>query len=58
MPSDIRIVYLVNAITDALREMEKCPGDSAQDIWNEKLQEWSTGYKMDRDFTVSWNEHP
>lgn len=52
MPSDIRIVYLVNAITDALREMDKRPGDSVSDIWNEKLEDWSTGFRMDHNYRI------
>lgn len=43
---------LSNAITDALREMEKCPNDDVQTIWNEKLTEWQTGYRMTNDFVL------
>ena len=39
-------VRLLNAITEALREMEKCPDDSVQDIWNESLESWETGLRM------------
>ena len=35
-----------NAITYALREMERCPDDSTQDIWNEMLEKWNTGLRM------------
>ena len=37
---------LLDAITDALREMERCPDDSTQDIWNEMLERWNTGLRM------------
>jgi len=37
---------LLNAITEALREMERCPDDSVQDIWNESLESWETGLRM------------
>ena len=37
---------LLNVITDALREMERCPNDSTQDIWNEMLERWNTGLRM------------
>jgi len=39
-------VKLFNAITAALREMEKYPEDSAQDIWNEYLEQWDTGLRL------------
>ena len=41
-----RLVRLLNAITEAVREMEKYPGDSTQDIWNESLETWETGLRM------------
>jgi len=41
-----RLVRLLNAITDAVREMERCPDDSTQDIWNEALESWETGLRM------------
>jgi hypothetical protein len=40
------MVRLCNAITEALREMDKCPDDSVQDIWNESLESWGTGLRM------------
>ena len=52
MNAELRLVYLVNAITDALREMDKRPDDSVQDIWNEKLEDWKTGFRMDRNFRI------
>lgn len=39
-------IKLFNAITEALRKMEKYPNDSVQDIWNESLKSWDTGLKM------------
>ena len=41
------LVRLCNAIKEAIEEMERCPDDSIQDIWNEKLDEWQTGLRMD-----------
>ena len=40
------VARLLNAITDAVREMERCPDDSTQDIWNESLESWRTGLRM------------
>lgn len=40
------IQNLLNAITEAVREMEKCPDDSTADIWNESLESWCAGYRM------------
>ena len=45
--NELRLVRLCNAITEAIREMEKCPADSVQDIWNESLVSWETGFRMD-----------
>jgi hypothetical protein len=50
-----RLVRLCNAITEALREMEKCPDDSVQDIWNESLESWETGLRMDHNHNVEPN---
>lgn len=49
------IVRLCNAITEALREMEKCPDDSLQDIWNESLESWETGLHMDHNHNIEPN---
>jgi hypothetical protein len=48
-------VRLLNAITEALREMEKCPDDSVQDIWNESLESWRTGLRMDHNYIIEPN---
>lgn len=40
-------VRLLNAIKDAVNEMDRCPDDSIQDIWNEMLDKWETGLRMD-----------
>lgn len=52
-------IKLFNAITEALREMEKFPGDSVQDIWNECLKSWETGLKMNHllELEVEINNH-
>lgn len=47
-----RFVLLKNAITDALREMDLHPDDSVQDIWNEQLKSWGTGYRMNRSYVL------
>ena len=49
------LVRLCNAITEALREMEKCPDDSVQDIWNESLESWETGLRMDHNHNIEPN---
>ena len=41
-----RMVRLINAITEAVRKMERCPDDSTQDIWNKSLESWRTGLRM------------
>ncbi len=48
----IKIMRLCNAITEAVREMEKCPNDSVQDIWNESLESWETGLRMDNNYNI------
>ena len=50
-----RLVRLCNAITEALREMDKCPDDSVQDIWNESLESWETGLCMDHNLIIEPN---
>jgi hypothetical protein len=49
------LVRVCNAITEALREMKRCPDDSIQDIWNESLESWETGLRMDHNHTVDQN---
>ncbi len=43
---------LLNAIKEALKEMEKCPNDSVEDIWNESLKSWETNLRMDSNFNI------
>lgn len=43
---------LRNVIKDALTEIEKCPNDSMQDIFNEKLKSWETNLKMNHRFEI------
>jgi len=47
-----RLVRLLNAITEAVREMERCPNDSTQDIWNESLESWKTGLRMNHHLEI------
>lgn len=35
--------------------MEKCPDDSVQDIWNESLESWRTGLRMDHNYIIEPN---
>ena len=51
-----RLVRLSNAITEACREVQKCPDDSIQDIFNESLCDWETGLWMDHNFNLEPNE--
>ena len=51
-----RMVRLLNAITEAVREMEKSPDDSTQDIWNESLESWETGLRMNHLLEVEPND--
>ena len=51
-----RVVRLHNAITEALREMERHPNDSPQDIWNESLKSWETGLWMNHRLEVQPND--
>ena len=47
-----REMLILNAITDACREMEACPEDSMQDIFNEAFQAWNTNLHMDHHFNI------
>jgi hypothetical protein len=49
------LVRLFNAIKDAVTEMDRCPGDSIQDIWNEMLDKWETGLRMDHNHNIDPN---
>ena len=43
---------LLNAITEAVREIERSPDDSMQDIFNEALKTWGTGLKMKHNYVI------
>lgn len=43
---------IFNIIKDAIREMERCPDDSIQDIWNEVFCKWDTGLWMDHHYNI------
>jgi len=43
---------LCEVIKESLHEMDRCPEDSIQDIWNEKLEGWKTGLRMDHHFNI------
>jgi hypothetical protein len=52
MPQTTDIKILCNAVTEALREVDRCPDDSVQDIFNDKLESWNTGLVMDRSYNI------
>lgn len=43
---------ICEAITDSINECNRCPDDSVQDIWNEILESWETGLRMDNNFRL------
>lgn len=43
---------LREAITEMLREIERCPDDSMQDIANEALSSWQTGLHMTTGYVI------
>lgn len=51
-PKSVPVNLWMNAITEALREIEKCPDDSMQDIFNEKFKEWETGLRMNQSYAI------
>ena len=58
LPGQVKpIVRLCSAIKEAIEEMERCPYDSIQDIWNEKLEEWQTGLRMDHYHNIEPNSN-
>jgi len=49
---ETKFQLLFGAIKEALHEMEKCPNDSVQDIWNESLKSWNTNLEMDGNYNI------
>jgi len=45
-------VKITNVVQQSLREMDRCPDDCVQTIWNEKLKEWETGLKMNNNYEI------
>jgi hypothetical protein len=45
---------LLNAIRDALREMDKCPDDDVSTIWNEQFKSWELPLHMDDGYSVEF----
>ena len=43
---------ILNAITEALQEMDKYPDDSIVDIFNEKFKEWETDLVMQNNYVI------
>lgn len=41
-----------NAVKDACVEIQNCPDDSIQDIFNEAFDKWETGLQMDHNFNI------
>jgi hypothetical protein len=56
MNSEQQLMRLLNAIKDAINEQERCPDDSIQDIWNEQLDNWGTGIRMDHNFNLEFTK--
>jgi hypothetical protein len=50
------LVLLCNAIAEACREIQRCPDESITDIFNEALDQWCTGLRMDHNFNVKPNK--
>ena len=43
---------ICQAIKEACLTINDCPDASIQDIFNESLESWGTGLKMDQNFNV------
>ncbi len=41
-----------NAITEALREMERSPEDDIPTIWNEVFHKWELPFQMNNNFSI------
>lgn len=52
MPNTTDMKILCNAVTEALREVDRCPDDSVRDIFNDKLESWDTGLVMDNNYNI------
>ena len=48
--TDFQKILFQNALTEILREIQKCPDDSIQDIANEILEGWHCGFQIDHNF--------
>ncbi len=55
LTSILGVGCLKNAITDACRELQKCPDDSIQDIFNEAFEKWELPLRMDHNFNIEPN---
>ena len=53
MITETQYKCLCNAISEALREVERCPNDSIQDIFNEKLKSWNTELRLNHRFELT-----
>jgi hypothetical protein len=47
LESHQRMMKLVNAISDVIREMEKDSDESVRETWNEALESWETRLLID-----------
>ncbi len=47
-----QIRCLLNAITNSIQEMERCPDDDIPSIWNEMLRSWEVPLRMTHDFRL------
>jgi len=63
LESHKRMMKLVDAISDAIREMEKDSDSSTRETWNEALESWETRLimnhrtRMNHLFKVELNHH-
>ena len=45
-------ILLRNVIRDALNEVQRCPNDSIQDIFNAFFESWELPYWMNNQFVI------
>ncbi len=51
----MNISHLTQAITAALRECERCPDDSVEDIFNEQFASWQLPIYMTNNFNIEFD---
>ena len=53
-PAILRRANLIAAIEEAVKECERSPDDSTQDIWNEALESRNTGLRMNHRLEIEY----